>query len=523
MKTEFQGVPSRAKRGVCLFTAVSFAWLNMTAPVFAQQTSAVAPKAPGQQVPATAPKASAQQLAARNASVNDAAAVIYENRNARSAASAPMFMYKGEVRVIPIEGKVKRVAVGNGDLINASVVDHQLLLLAQAPGETSLVVWTDQGMAINTKVSVSTLDRNATLARLQRSLGFVEGLSIDANGGHFIVHGKVHAEQAKMLSNALDGLPDVINLIETDEGSSLKKTVHFKVDILEISKTAERNLGIKWDSQINGPQGSLAGNAVRTGRYRPFPDTGTAVFDNAPSSAGGSVGGAFLGIATSITSKINILAANGDAFVLAQPELNSRSGGKATFLSGGEVPIPVSAGFGAQDVIYKEYGIRLEIAPTVDATNTISADLMTEISQIDPSMNVNGYPAFLTRRSTTQVSVRPGETFAIAGLVNADASKAVDKVPALGDIPILGHLFKSTDFRNNKSDLVFLVTPYVVDASSPTNTSLINRGADVDANYRHSFGDPSPLPEANARREEEVREQNAPTPQLPKADPQDRP
>ena len=96
-------------------------------------------------------------------------------------------------------------------------------------------------------------------------------------------------------------------------------------------------------------------------------------------------------------------------------------------------------------------------------------------------------------------------------------------MPALGDIPILGHLFKSTDFRNNKSDLVFLVTPYVVDASSPTNTSLINRGADVDANYRHSFGDPSPLPEANARREEEVREQNAPTPQLPKADPQDRP
>lgn len=510
MKSNLQRVPSQAKQRGCLFIAASFIWLNVTTPVFALQES-------------HARNSPAQELAARPLSVDDAAAVIFENRNTRSAASAPMFMYKGEVRVIPIEGKIKRVAVGNGDLVNASVVDQQLLLLAQAPGDTSLVVWTERGMAINTKVSVSALDRNATLARLQRSLGFVEGLKIDASGGHFIVQGKVHAEQAKLLSNALEGLPDVVNLIETDEGSSLKKTVHFKVDILEISKAAELNLGIKWDSQINGPQGSLAGNAVRTGRYRPLPDTGTAKFDNAPSAAGGAVGGAFLGIATSITSKINILAANGDAYVLAQPELNSRSGGKATFLSGGEIPIPVSAGFGAQDVIYKEYGIRLEIAPTVDATNTISADLMTEISQIDQSMNVNGYPAFLTRRSTTQVSVRPGETFAIAGLVNADASEAIDKVPALGDIPILGHLFKSTHFRNNKSDLVVLVTPYLVDTSSPTNASLMNRGADVDTNYRHSFGSPSPLPEANAQREEEVREQRSPAPQLPKADPGDRP
>ncbi|CAM2156656.1 pilus assembly protein CpaC [Pararobbsia alpina] len=425
----------------------------------------------------------------------------------QTALPSTLYLYKGEVRVIPVEGKVKRVAVGNGDLINASVVDHQLLLLAQAPGDTSLVVWNESGIAYRTKISVSAQDRMTTLARLQHSLGFVEDLHIDADGNRFVVRGKVHPEQKDLVKNALEGLPDVVNLIEDDDGASLKKTVHFKMDILEISKTAERNLGIAWDQQINGPQASVAGNAIRTGRYKPFPDTGTASFDNAPSQAAGAAGGVFLGIATSIFSKINLLVDDGDAYILASPELNSRSGGKATFLSGGEVPIPVSAGFGAQDVIYKEYGIKLEIAPTVDAHNVISTDLLTEISQIDPTVQVQGYPAFLTRRTTSQLSIKPGETLALAGLISADASTAIDKLPALGDIPVLGHLFKSTDFRNNKSDLVVLVTPYVVDTDSETNQNLLTRGSDIGADYRQEYGDPSPLPDANQRRSDAIREE----------------
>ncbi len=419
-----------------------------------------------------------------------------------------LYLYKGEVKVIPVAGKVKRVAVGNGDVVNASVVDHQLLLLAQQSGDTSLVVWNESGIVLRSKISVSEQDRATTLSRLQHSLGFVEDLHIDADGNRFVVRGKVHPEQQDLVKAALGNMPDVVNLIEPDDGASLKKTVHFKMDILEISKTAERNLGIAWDQQINGPQASFAGNAVRTGRYKPFPDTGTASFDNAPSSAGGAASGAFLGIATSIFSKINLLVDDGDAYILASPELNSRSGGKATFLSGGEVPIPVSAGFGAQDVIYKEYGIRLEIAPTVDAHDVISTDLLTEISQIDPTVQVQGYPAFITRRTTSQLSIRPGETLALAGLINADASTAIDKMPLLGDLPVLGHLFKSSDFRNNKSDLIVLVTPYIVDSGSDKITQMTTSGSDIQADYRSEYGDPSPLPEANQRRTEALREED---------------
>jgi pilus assembly protein CpaC len=454
-------------------------------------------------VPAVAPQAMRRKGYGRPAEAPDDTPVVDYAQGMPST----LYMYKGEVKVIPVPGNVRRVAVGNGDVINASVADHQLLLLAQQPGDTSLVVWSGERIVLRTKISVSEQDRSTTLSRLHDSLGFVEDLHINADGNRFIVRGKVHPEQKDLVKAALNGLPDVVNLIEPDDGASLKKTVHFKMDILEISKTAERNLGIAWDQQINGPQASVAGNAIRTGRYRPFPDTGTASFDNAPSMAGGATGGAFLGIATSIFSKINLLVDDGDAYILASPELNSRSGGKATFLSGGEVPIPVSAGFGAQDVIYKEYGIRLEIAPTVDAHNIISTDLLTEISQIDPTVQVQGYPAFLTRRTTSQLSVRPGETLALAGLISADASTAIDKLPLLGDLPVLGHLFKSTDFRNNKSDLIVLVTPYVVDAESDKITELTTNGSDIQANYRSEYGNPSPLPEANARREEALRKE----------------
>jgi pilus assembly protein CpaC len=486
-------------------------------PVAVAAASAAVPASAAAVAPTTAPVAASATHGPEREGSAAMRRVIYRPPVARDdddslveygqGVPSTLYLYKGEVKVIPIQGKVKRVAVGNGDVVNASVVDHQLLLLAQQPGDTSLVVWTDAGIVLRTKISVSAQDRSTTLSRLQDSLGFVENLRIDADGNRFVVRGKVHPEQKDLVTTALRGMPDVVDLIEVDDGASLKKTVHFKMDILEISKTAERNLGIAWDQQINGPQASVAGNAIRTGRYRPFPDTGTASFDNAPSQAGGAASGAFLGIATSIFSKINLLVNDGDAYILAAPELNSRSGGKATFLSGGEVPIPVSAGFGAQDVIYKEYGIRLEIAPTVDAHNVISTDLLTEISQIDPTVQVQGYPAFITRRTTSQLSVRPGETLALSGLISADAATAVDKMPLLGDIPVLGHLFKSTDFRNNKSDLVVLVTPYIVDADSEKNAELTTRGSDIQADYHNQYGNPSPLPEANAQRSEALREE----------------
>jgi pilus assembly protein CpaC len=183
----------------------------------------------------------------------------------------------------------------------------------------------------------------------------------------------------------------------------------------------------------------------------------------------------YFGIATSIASQINIMEQTGNAWELASPQLAARSGGIADFLVGGEVPIPITQGLGETTVEYKQYGIKLHIAPIVSATGDISTDIETEISRIDPSVNVQGYPGFITRRANAQLNVHEGDSIVISGLVDATASKTFDKVPGLGDVPILGSLFRSRNFQRNRTDLVIFVTPVVIDASSPKNHELIEK------------------------------------------------
>ena len=121
--------------------------------------------------------------------------------------------------------------------------------------------------------------------------------------------------------------------------------------------------------------------------------------------------------------------------ISGRPELNAKSGGVATFLAGGEVPIPRAGALGTIDIQYKPYGIKLDISPVVDSNNVISAKLQTEISQIDPSVSYGGMPGFLTRRTESDVSIRAGETLAISGPVSADASDMASKLPFRGRFP----------------------------------------------------------------------------------------
>jgi pilus assembly protein CpaC len=173
--------------------------------------------------------------------------------------------------------------------------------------------------------------------------------------------------------------------------------------------------------------------------------------------------------------------------------LNAKSGGTATFLAGGEVPIPKAGALGTTDVDYKPYGITLNIKPVVDANNIISANLQTEISQIDPSVSYGGFPGFMTRRTSSDISMRAGETLAISGLISADALNTTNGMPFLRQLPIIGQLFRSDSFRSKKSDLVIFVTPVISDPALSPNTDLLARADKFDAKYRSGFGNPSPL------------------------------
>ncbi len=139
------------------------------------------------------------------------------------------------------------------------------------------------------------------------------------------------------------------------------------------------------------------------------------------------------------------------------------------------MPIPQSGALGTTNVEYKQYGIKLSIIPVVDANNIISAHLTTEISQIDPTVSYGGMPGFLTRNTSSDISMRAGETLAISGLFSADAVNDSNGMPFLGQLPIIGQLFRSDSFRAKKSDLVIFVTPVISDPELAPNTDLLAR------------------------------------------------
>jgi pilus assembly protein CpaC len=196
----------------------------------------------------------------------------------------------------------------------------------------------------------------------------------------------------------------------------------------------------------------------------------------------------YFGLITSITSRINLAMQTGNAWELAAPQLSARSGGTADFLVGGQVPIPVSSGFGQTTVEYKDYGIKLHMEPLVNAEGDIAAKIETEISKVDPSITVQGFPAFLTRRGNTELNVHEGDTIVISGLVDANAAKTIDKVPGIGQIPVLGELFKSRAFQANRTDLVVFVTPHVIDAHARLNQDLIKRSEQLREDFRKNAG-----------------------------------
>jgi pilus assembly protein CpaC len=156
---------------------------------------------------------------------------------------------------------------------------------------------------------------------------------------------------------------------------------------------------------------------------------------------------------------VDLLVQNGDAAVLAEPRLSCRSGGSARFVAGGELPIPVLGANGSASVQFKEYGVRFEVSPTVNDQDVISAHLQAEISSINPEVVVREVPGLRKQSASTEVNLREGETLVIAGMLSNEISGSVDRIPGLGNLPILGKLFRSRRFQNRETELVVLITP----------------------------------------------------------------
>lgn len=408
----------------------------------------------------------------------------------------------GEIRMLPVQGKVRRIAVGNGAQVSATTVDDSLMLIGEQVGMTMLMVWSDR-QVLTYRVKVVASDFAATRRLIENVLHDEPGVRIEEYDSKLVVSGTVHKETLQQVEAAVKNVPGVVLNLKTDPGSPLVRSVLFRLHFVEVNKALLEKIGIQWSKDANGPTIAAQAVPIKEKLYRGIPQAkeGDNLLAPVPPfvTRNNHTTGLFFGLATSIASRLNLGQSDGDARVLASPELTAKSGGKARLQVGGEIPIPLAGAFGTQTVEFKPYGIIFSIEPTIDAGDVITAKLSTELSQIDPAITVAGIPAFLTRSTSTEISVKPGEMVALSGLINSELSSAIDKVPGLGNIPILGRLFRSDDFRSKRSDLVVLLEPEIIVAGQGMAEEVRRRGDDNKAEFERRVGvSPAPAPAAVA-------------------------
>lgn len=391
-----------------------------------------------------------------------------------------IIMFVGEVKTIPT-GKVKRIAVGNGKLFSTSIIgDKELLMIAEAPGDASLIIWSDKNQRTVYTVRISQRDSRDAERSISAMLKDIPNIEVTPLGANVVISGIASKENMARIANTIKMYPQATSVVREEE-VSMRKMVYMKVQIIEMKKSVLENIGLQWPGSAAGPMLGLSGNF---GSDRPQTQGALKGILPVPGKGGLTT---YLGISSLINTTINLAKNNGDAYTLAEPELSARSGGEAKFLAGGQIPLPATSALGAGSVEFKDYGIRLSIKPVADDFGNIEAEVKTEISSVDASVSVQGIPGFLTRQSESEINVKNGQTIVMSGLVNTEMANDASKVPGLGDIPVLGRLFRSDSFKSGRTDLVILVTPTIVDPASTINRERIEKGIDIRESFERKL------------------------------------
>jgi len=393
-----------------------------------------------------------------------------------AAESTPLLLYVGEGRVLN-ETNIKRLAVGNGRVISTNIIDTaQLLVLAETEGQSTIHLWHRNGTENDYSITVVSANAARLLGEVRALVGNDAKVSTRIVGDKIVIEGgDLGTEQTARLQEIGKLYPQVINLASRVQ---LDRMVEIDVRIMEFRKTALTQLGINWaTTNIAGPTFGIVGDIHRGSAFTPPPaGSGLANVPGVPVGPKIAPFSTYFGLSTSITSAINASLTRGDAIALSEPKLTCKSGGSCKFLSGGEVPIPTTSAFGQTNVQFKPYGVKLEVDPIVSDSGTIRLKAFTELSQIDPTVTVAGIPGFITRRSETEVNLQSAQTLVISGLFDGSDNRTIVKVPGLGQIPVLGELFKSRDFQRKKSDLVIFLTPRLMSADTQDNLDAVKAG-----------------------------------------------
>jgi pilus assembly protein CpaC len=395
-------------------------------------------------------------------------------RFSKGRAAGEINVAQGQFLTARTAADVGRVVVGNPEIATAvPLTGRSFYVLGKAEGRTNVAVYgADEELlgTVNVEVGADTPDLAVSI---QEAIPQAN-VRVETINGRLRLSGTVPDGIA--LRKALEiaeqyGSDGVINALRVTGGQQVMLEVRF----IEANRSAGRELGVSWyGRRLNQPPG----RDVRTGAFRPRDEeeasSGVVRFNSALPSGStpfGTLIANFLGGGVSADILVQALEEKGLARRLAEPNLIALSGEKASFLAGGEVPIPIASDDNKITVTYKEYGVRLNFTPVVLDNGLINLKLEPEVSQIDESIRVStgaiSIPGFITRRASTSIEVRDGQSFAMAGLLQSTHSKNQEQIPWLGQLPIIGTLFRSSAFQEQETDLVIIVTPRLVRPAKP--------------------------------------------------------
>ena len=358
----------------------------------------------------------------------------------------------GKSALLRLPDEATRISVGNPAVADIMLLSgSELYLLGKTVGTTNVVVWYRQSPVTVIDVNVG-LDTAALKARLEALMPQERHVRVDALAETVVLSGQVSdplkAQRLMLLAEAFSGGRKVVNLM----GVAGSQQVMLEVKVAEVSKTLVDRLGAQFNSRSN------VGNSAFTliARFLTGAGAGATLLNAA-------------GNGLSIDAEVN----RGLLKILAEPTIMATSGQEGTFLAGGKIFIPVAVGSGSTGTISleeREFGVGLRFTPTLLEDGMINLRVTPEVSELSQvGTSVSGgtgqtsvLPTMTTRRVSTTVQLRDGESFAIGGLIKSNVTEAMKALPGLGELPVLGALFRSSEFQSDRSELLFAITPHLV-------------------------------------------------------------
>lgn len=391
---------------------------------------------------------------------------------APSTAPFVLTLSTGFQKVISLPGIPARVSIGDPTIASVTVLkptdrggkNAGVLVTGLKTGSTSLLIW-DRGASMARVITIAVTGKAAETISTLKDLSLeTEGQVLKLSGSTPDV-GTYQQARESLVKPGPDGKPAELIDQATIQTSG---TVQVDVKVVEFTRSELQRLGINLAGQFNGGEFSYAiSNPVASGS----------------SSVANAFGLTLGNLAGDLTANLNILQADGYAKVLAEPSLIAQSGQDASFLAGGEIPIPVPSGNGTIGIEYKKFGVGLSFTPTILSNKTIALRVSPEVSDLDFSRgtSIQGVlvPAILTRRASTTVELGENQSFVIGGLISRNIIANANRVPWLSEIPILGAFFKGNTYSREDKELLIIVTPRFVKPRAADAPALALPGQNV--------------------------------------------